>query len=72
MAHIVLDEEQSRIVSESQGDVEIRDSSGQPLGYLTHGFTPEEIAEAKRRAKSDGPWHTTAEVLEHLQSLDRA
>lgn len=72
MAHITLDDEQARIVSESQGDVEVRDSAGRCLGFVTHGFTPEEVAEGKRRAASDGPWRKTAEVVEHLKSLESA
>lgn len=32
-------------------------------------FGPADIAEARRRLKSEGPRYTTQEVLEHLRSL---
>lgn len=70
MTYIILNDEQARLVKGAEGTIEVRDSAGRHLGYLTHGFTPEEIDEARRRAASDGPWSTTAEVLEHLKSLD--
>ena len=70
MPYITVDDEQAKIIAGSRETVEIRDRSGRRLGYITHGFTPTEIAEAERRANSEGPWHTTQEVLEHLQSLE--
>lgn len=70
MPHIVVDDEQARIISESTEDVEIRDRTGRRLGAISRGFTPEQIAEAERRADSDGPWFTTEQVLERLRSLD--
>lgn len=70
MPHIILDDEQAKIIAQAKGSVEIRDRSGRCLGYLSHGFTAEEIAEAERRAASDGPWYTTQQVLEHLRSLE--
>jgi hypothetical protein len=72
MTQIVLSDDQLRAVRQATDAVEIRDSHGALLGYVarTPQFTDEEIAEAQRRAASPGPWHTTAEVLDHLHSLD--
>lgn len=39
------------------------------LGYVATSFSPEQIADAKRRLKSDEPCYTTQEMLAHLRSL---
>jgi hypothetical protein len=40
-----------------------------PIGFASCGFSPEEIQEAMARAKSDGPWYTTEEVVRYLESM---
>ena len=50
-------------------EVEIRDRNGNHLGYVSHGFTAEDIAEAHRRRESPEPRLTTKEVLERIQSV---
>jgi hypothetical protein len=69
MQHIVVDEQQARIISEATECVEIRDPQGRHLGYVAHGFTGEDITIAKQRLASDERRYTTPEVLDHLQSL---
>ena len=69
MAHIVLNDEQARIISESAESIEIRDRNGKHLGYVAHRFTDEDIAIAKERMASDEPRYTTQEVVDHIQSL---
>ena len=71
MPHIVVNEEQARIISETPECVEIRDQNGRHLGYVTPGFSEEDIAIAKQRQASNQPRRTTQEVLEHLQSLEQ-
>jgi hypothetical protein len=71
MPHIVVDDQQARIISEATESVEIRDTRGQCLGYVAHGFTEEDIAIARQRAQSSGPRHTTQEVLDRLQNMNR-
>jgi hypothetical protein len=70
MNHIIVDDQQARIISEATGSVEIRDPQGRHLGYVAHGFTDEDIAIAKQRLASDEPRYTTQEVLDHLGSLE--
>ena len=70
MPHIVVDEEQARIISESAENIEIRDQSGRHLGFVAHSFSEQDIAAARTRAVSDEPRLTTGEVLDHLQSLE--
>ena len=71
MQHLVLSDEQARIVSQSSEGIEIRDRNGKHLGYVAHGFSDEDIAIAKQRMASDEPRHTTREVLDHLRSLEQ-
>ncbi len=71
MPHIVLNDEQARIILESAESIEIRDRSGKHLGYVAHRFTDEDIAIAKERMASDEPRYTTQEVLDRIQSLDQ-
>jgi hypothetical protein len=68
--HIIVDDQQAKLISEATESVEIRDSGGKHLGYVAHGFTDEDIAIAKQRLASDEPRHTTREVLDHLRSLE--
>jgi hypothetical protein len=70
MPHIVVDDQQAKLISEATESVEIRDPRGICLGYVTQGFTDEDIAIAKGRLASDEPRYTTQEVLEHLRTLE--
>lgn len=70
MSQIIVDDEQARLIAQSKEPVQIRDRSGRVLGYVSHGFTEEDIAIAKERAASDEPRYTTQEVLNYLRSLD--
>jgi hypothetical protein len=68
MPHIVVDDEQAKLISESVEGVEIRDRSGRHLGYVAQGFTEEDIRLAKQRMESDEPRYTTQQVLKHIQA----
>jgi hypothetical protein len=70
MPHIVIDEQQARLISEATGDVEIRDAEGRHLGYVAHGFGDEDIAIARQRLGSEHSRYTTREVLDHVRSLE--
>jgi hypothetical protein len=70
MAYITIDEQQAQMVRETSETIEVRDHEGNRLGYVSRNFTPEEIAEAKRRLVSGGPSYTTQQVLSHLSSLE--
>ena len=70
MNHIIVDDQQARIISEATGSVEIRDLQGRHLGYVAQEFTDEDIVLAKQRLASDEPRYTTREVLDHLRSLE--
>jgi hypothetical protein len=71
MSPIILTEEQTRMISE--GRVPVCDPRGNLVGHIEPvGFTPEEIAEAKRRTASAGPWYTGEQVRAHLSALEEA
>ena len=63
MHHIVVDDQQAKLISEATESVEIRDQEGRHLGYVAHGFADEDIALAKDRLASDQPRHTTHRCL---------
>lgn len=71
MPHIVVDEEQARIIAEARGEVEVLDTSGRHLGFVSHGFSREDIGAARQSLASDERRYTTREVVEHLESLER-
>ena len=71
MEHIVVNDQQARLISEATESIEIRDAKGSHLGYVARGFTEADIAIAKQRSASDQPRYTTTQVLDHLRSLDR-
>ena len=72
MARIIIDDEQARVVTESNEQVVICDRSGAVLGYVSSVWTPAEIAAARQTLASDQPRHSTIEVLQHLESLTRS
>ena len=71
MAEIILTDDQASALQVAAGPVEVRDRRGTLLGYLSPPASDADIAEATRRLKSDGPWYTTRQVLDHVQRLNR-
>ncbi len=70
MTHIVLNEEQARIVASALQPVQVRDGKGNVLGVIPPVWTAEDIADAKRRLASNEPHYTTEQVLDYLRSLE--
>ena len=70
MLHIVVSDEQARLIGESTANVEIRDRNGNLLGYVAHGFSEADVAIARSRAVSSQPRLTTPQVLSYLNSLE--
>jgi hypothetical protein len=67
-AVLVVDDEQAKLIHAAPDGIEIRDRSGKHLGYVSAGFTPEEIALAQQRRRSTEPRHTTEQVLQRLRA----
>lgn len=72
MNHLVLNDEQMKVLAQAQKQVEVRDSGGHLIGYLRFiGFTPAEIEDAKRRLASPGVCYTGEQVQSRLQALQQ-
>jgi hypothetical protein len=71
MTHIIVDDQQAQLITQSSEFIEIRDRAGQHLGYIAHSFSAEDIALAGQRAGSSEPRYTTPQVLTHLETLSR-
>jgi hypothetical protein len=70
MPVIVVTEEQAELIKNAPGGVEFFSPTGERLGVMTPMFTEEDIRLAKAAASSGSPRYTTAQVLEHLRSLE--
>jgi len=79
MTEIILNTEQARIVEGATDAVVVRDGSGKLLGTIVpvaakppnlRTRSTHQIEELESRLDSNGPWYTTEQVLEHLDSLE--
>jgi hypothetical protein len=70
MHEITLTDEQARLVTFAFGPVRVRNSEGELIGHIEPKFTPEAIAELKRRARSPGPFFTGEQVQARLRALE--
>jgi hypothetical protein len=70
MPHIVVDDEQAKLIVAVTDSIEIRDRNGHHLGYVAHGFTDDDLNIAKQRQSSDEPRISTKQVLDHLKSIE--
>jgi len=71
MIRVVLNNEQASVAENAAGAVELHNPQGRVIGYVSRPLRQEEIAAAKRRLESSGLWHTTQQVLTHLQTLEQ-
>ena len=70
MIQIILNDAQVQAVKRASGGaIELRDEAGALLGFVAPPIEEKVIAEARRRANSAGPWFTTSQVVDHLNSL---
>jgi hypothetical protein len=73
MAQIVLTEEQSRIVAQAEGVVEVHSADGKLLAAF-RPFSPKDLEAIEickqRRAHPSGPGHSHAQVRAWLQKLE--
>lgn len=71
MVRITLTDEQIRRIQQAHEAVQLCDPKGNVLCTVQYEFTPEFIAELKRRAGSPGPWFTGEQVQTRLQALQK-
>ncbi len=72
MPHIVLTEEQARVLAESKGQVEVYDAQGRLMCFMDWLGTPLEeiIAECKRRRASGKPGIPSERVKAMLRRFE--
>ena len=71
MLQIVLNAEQAKVVATALTPVQVRDGNGNVLGIIPPRWTEQDIEEAKHVLATNQVWHTTEQVLAHLQSLEK-
>jgi uncharacterized protein YmfQ (DUF2313 family) len=69
MPIIVLTEEQATVIASAREPVQVCDPAGKVLATIKPAFTAEELAEARRRVASPGPWYTSQQVQARLKAL---
>jgi len=69
MIYIVVDDQQAKLIAESSQSVEIRDNKGNHLGFVSHGFSNEDLALAKQRLSSAQPRVSSEELIDHLRTM---
>jgi len=67
MSHITLTEEQSQVIEQAQGPVEVRNHRGHIIAQIEPYDEAALIAEAKRRLASDQPRYPAAQVAEAIE-----
>ena len=86
MTDVILTEEQARLLREAEGEVALRTAEGAIVGFASRvagevecAITSEELSPEvesayvrflRERSRQPGRSYTTAEVLEHLRSLE--
>jgi hypothetical protein len=79
MIDLVVNDEQARLIVETQAPVAVRDRRGRVLGRVVRepseqtqscAWSAAQIAELEQRLDSDGRWYATQQVLDHLSSLE--
>ena len=71
MIRIILDDNQADSLRTGSETIELCDRAGRLLGYAARTPVAEDVEEAKRRLSSSGPWYSTQQVLDHLNSLEQ-
>jgi hypothetical protein len=71
MLHITLDQQQAELLTRAGQAIQVLDQQGRLIGFIEPAPSEEEIARARSRMALDEPEFSTAEVLEHLRSLEK-
>jgi hypothetical protein len=72
MTQVFLTPEQAQVVAHALEPIQLCDPKGNVLATIQPEATAEEIAEAKRRITSPGPWYSGDQVREHIRVLQEA
>jgi uncharacterized protein YmfQ (DUF2313 family) len=69
MTRLFLTPEQAQVLAAAAEPVQICDPQGKVVATVQPRPSAEEIAEARRRAASPGPWYTGTQVQARLRAL---
>jgi len=69
MTRIVLTEEQAKLLSPTEL-IQICDPGGRLLAVIPPDLTPEELAKIPRAKDCTGPWVTSEQIRQTLQTLE--
>lgn len=72
MIKIIAKDELLRELQRTDEVIEFVDANGKRLGTLVRPPSDEDIRIAKERLAGDGKRYTTAEVIDHLRSLEQS
>lgn len=75
MQHIVVNPDQAELIRRSgRSSVQVLNAAGEIVGYITPAPPADEVEHVKRwlAEERDDPVYSTAQVLEHLRSLDKS
>ena len=67
MRKLVLNEQQAKLLANSNELIEFVDERGNLIGCFTRAWTPTDVEEALKRREHKGHWLTTDEVLSRLR-----
>lgn len=70
MEHIVVDEREAALIEQAEKRVQVLNTEGQVIGYITPAPSSAELTRWRERLLKEEPTYTTAEVLAHLRSLE--
>lgn len=74
MQHIVVNPDQAELIRRSgRSSVQVLNAAGEIVGYITPAPPVDEVERVKRwlAEERNAPVYSTAQVLEHLRSLER-
>jgi hypothetical protein len=69
MTELLLTHEQTKLLRAIQQPIPVRDADGNLIGQFEPRFSPQLIAELKRRGASQGPWYSGQQVQNRLAAL---
>ena len=70
MPHIVLTDEQAKVIEQSQEAVEVRRTDGRVISIIDPPLSPDEIADIERQLATD-PRYTTEQTRTYIRMLEQ-
>ena len=71
VSHIVLNKQQAELLSRARKTIQVLDQEGRLVGFFEPAPSEAEIARARASLALQEPEYNTADVLEHMRSLEK-